>query len=70
MGCRVVSWPSGETANLRAYEAGYQAAHTGYQDLSQRYVEELEKRRIKLGSTVGVLAALGVGEVIGSRIHE
>src|SRR3990172_1434837 len=57
-----------EAANTKAYEAGYQAAYTGYQDLSQRYVAELKKPRIRLGSVIGLLGAAGVGLVIGRTI--
>ena len=57
-----------EAANARAYEAGYQAAYAGYQDLSQRYIAELEKPRIRLGSVIGLRGAAGVGVVIGSTI--
>lgn len=59
-----------EAANARAYQAGYQAAYAGYRDLSRRYVAELKKPRIKLGSAIGLLGAAGVGVVIGRTIRE
>jgi hypothetical protein len=52
-------------ANAEAYAAGYQAAYAGYQDLTQRYVAELQKPRIRLGSVIGLLGAVGVGVVVG-----
>ena len=54
-----------QTAATRAYETGFQAAHAGYQDLSGRYVAELRKPRIRLGSTLGLLGATGAGILIG-----
>ncbi|HLB38086.1 MAG TPA: hypothetical protein VJL31_16055 [Gemmatimonadales bacterium] len=54
-----------EVAKRLAYEAGYQAAYAGYQDLSRRHVAELRKPRIKLASAVGVLGAMAVGVVVG-----
>jgi hypothetical protein len=58
--------PSGlEAANARAYQAGYQAAYAGYQDLSERYIAELKKPRIGLGSVIGLIGAAGVGVLVG-----
>jgi hypothetical protein len=54
-----------ERANALAYQAGYQAAYVGYQDLSSRYVAELNKPRIRLPSLVGFVGAVGVGFVVG-----
>ena len=54
-----------QTAATRAYETGFQAAHAGYQDLSGRYVAQLRKPRIRLGSTLGLLGATGAGILIG-----
>ena len=54
-----------EAAKAAAYQAGYQAAYVGYQDLSTRYVAELQKPRIELPSLVGLLGAVGVGFVVG-----
>ena len=59
-----------EAANLRAYEADYQAAYTGYRDLSQRYVAELKKPGISLGRTIGLVAAVGAGVVLARALHE
>jgi hypothetical protein len=58
-----------QAATTRAYEAGYQAAYTGYQELSNRHVAELERPRIRLGSTLGLLAAAGAGVVIGRAVR-
>jgi hypothetical protein len=55
-------------ANAHAYELGYQAAYSGYQDLSDRYVAELKKPRLKLPSAIGLLGAAGVGLVVGRAI--
>jgi uncharacterized protein YlxW (UPF0749 family) len=57
-----------EAANAHAYRTGYQAAYAGYQDLTQRYVAELKKPRIRLASAVGLLGAVGAGLVIGRAI--
>jgi ABC-type enterochelin transport system substrate-binding protein len=54
-----------EAANAAAYATGYDAAHAGYQDLSDRYVAELRKPRFKLPSLVGFVGAVGVGFVVG-----
>ncbi len=45
-----------------------QAAYAGYQDLSQRYIAELKKPRIRLGSVIGLIGAAGIGVVIGRSI--
>jgi hypothetical protein len=55
-------------ANAEAYQTGYRTAYMGYQDLSRRYVAELKKPRIRLGSALGILGAAGVGVVIGRTI--
>ncbi len=57
-----------EAANSSAYEAGYEAAYAGYQELSERYIAELKKPRIRLGSVIGLLGAVGVGVVVGRSI--
>ncbi len=48
--------------------AGYQAAYAGYQELSERYIAELKKPRITLGSVIGLIGAAGIGVVIGRSI--
>ncbi len=55
-------------ANAGAYQAGYQAAYAGYQDLTQCYVAELRKPRIRLPSAIALLGAVGVGVVVGRSI--
>jgi hypothetical protein len=57
-----------EAANAAAYEGGYRAAYADYQDLSRRYVAELKKPRIGLGSAIGILGAAALGVVIGRTI--
>jgi hypothetical protein len=58
--------PSGlEAANASAYEAGYQAAYAGYRDLSERYIAELNKPRIRLPSAIARLGAAGIGVLVG-----
>ena len=52
-------------APAAAYQAGYQVAYTRYRDLSQRYVAELRKPRISLGSTARMPFVGGVGVLIG-----
>jgi hypothetical protein len=55
-------------ANLAAYATGYDAASASYQDLSRRYIAELNKPRIRLPSLVGLVGAAGIGLVIGRTI--
>jgi hypothetical protein len=55
-------------ATAEAYQSGYQAAYAGYQDPSRRYVTELRKPRIRLGSALGLLGAAGVGVVVGRAL--
>lgn len=52
-------------ANADAYHTGYDAAFAQSQDLSKRYVAELRKPRIRLGSALGMLGAAGAGLVLG-----
>jgi hypothetical protein len=56
-------------ANADAYQAGYRVAYASYQDLSRRYVAELEKPRIKFGSTLRIVLAAGAGVVIGRAVR-
>jgi hypothetical protein len=58
-----------ERASRVAYAAGYQAAVAAHQDLSSRYVAELRKPRVTLGRTVGLLAAVGAGFVLGAVVR-
>lgn len=58
------------TANARAYRAGYDAAYAGYRDVSGRYVAELQKPRLSLGRSIGLIAAAGAGFILGRAIHE
>jgi len=57
-------------ATAAAYEMGYQTAYAGYQDLSNRYVAELKKPRLRLPSALGLLGAAGVGLVVGRVFDE
>jgi hypothetical protein len=60
-----------EEANRQAYEAGYQTAFTSHQDLTARYVAELKKPRLSLGSTLGLcLGAAGAGALVGILVQE
>ena len=43
-------------------------AHTIGYDLSERYIAELKKPRIRLGPVIGLLGAAGIGVVLGSTI--
>ncbi len=52
-------------ANAAAYATGYGTAYTSYQDLSRRYIAELNKPHIRLPSIVGFVATAGVGFVVG-----
>ena len=52
-------------ATAAAYATGYGTAYASYQDLSRRYIAELNKPRIKLPAIVGLVGAVGVGFVVG-----
>jgi len=56
-------------ANGEAYQAGYDAAYAGYQDITRRYVAELKKPRIDFPAPIGLLGAAAVGFVIGTVIR-
>ena len=58
-----------EVAKRLAYEAGYQAAFTSYQDLAKRHIAELRKPQIRLASTVWMLGAAGAGLLIGRLVR-
>ena len=58
-----------EAANAAAYATGYDAASASYQDLSRRYIAELQKPRIRLPSIVGLVGAAGVELVVGRVIR-
>ena len=58
-----------ERANRLAYETGYREAYAGYEDLSRRYVAELRKPRVTLGRTIGLVAAVGAGVVLGAVVR-
>src|SRR5207237_1301582 len=45
-----------QAANADAYRAGYQAAYSGNQEVSKKYVAELGKPRITFGSTLRFVA--------------
>jgi hypothetical protein len=57
-----------ETA-AAAYEAGYQTAYAGYQDLSRRYIAELNKPRVRLPSVIRIVGAADLGVVIGMTMR-
>jgi hypothetical protein len=56
------------SANARAYAAGYEAAYTGYQDLSRRYVAELRRPRITVGRSIQLVAAVGAGFLLAQAV--
>ena len=51
-----------QAANTAAYATGYDAAYASHQDLTRRYIAELNKPRIRLPTIVGFV---GVGFVVG-----
>jgi hypothetical protein len=57
-----------ERANRVAYETGYRAASASVDDLSRRYAAELRKPRFTLGRTIGLVAAVGAGVVLGRAL--
>jgi len=52
-------------ANAAAYATGYGTAYASHQDLTRRYVAELNRPRIRLPTIVGFVGAVGVGFVVG-----
>jgi len=60
-------WRAGETPNgtPRRAATAYDAATVSFQDLTRRYIAELEKPRIRLPSLVGFVGAVGGGVVVG-----
>jgi uncharacterized small protein (DUF1192 family) len=59
-----------EADNARAYEAGYHEAYAAHQQLTARYVAELKKPRITLGRSIELIAAAGVGFLLGEAIRD
>lgn len=57
-----------ESAKAQAFEAGYRAAFSSYQDVSRRYLGELRKPRITLGRSIELLAAVGAGFLIARAV--
>ena len=62
--------PVFETPAAEGYRAGSQAAHAGCRDLSARYVAELGRPTITLGSSISQIAAAGAGFLRAGAIHE
>ena len=64
--------PSACAEKLRAGEVDValipSVEYASYQDLSRRYIAELNKPRIRLPSIVGFVGAVGVGIVVGRVI--
>jgi uncharacterized protein YhaN len=58
-----------EHASRLAYDAGYRAAYAAHQDLTQRRVTELRTPRVTFGRTVGLVAAVGAGVLLGVVIR-
>ena len=50
------------------YATGYGAADASHQDLTRRYIAELNKPRIRLPAIVGFVGAVGMGLVVGRVI--
>ena len=54
-----------------AVDSGYGEAFASYQELSDRYITELRKPRVSLGTTVGFcLGAAGAGLIVGALIND
>jgi hypothetical protein len=54
-----------------SYATGYGTAYSSYQDLSRRYIAQLNRPRIRLPAIVGfvgAVGAVGVGLVVGRVI--
>lgn len=59
-----------ELEKSRAFQAGYHEAYRSYQNQTQRYLAQLKKPRLSLGSTLGLcLGAAGVGVLVGSVVQ-
>jgi uncharacterized small protein (DUF1192 family) len=57
-------------SNTFALQTGYDNAASEYREMSTRYMTELRKPRLSLGSTVGLcLGAAGAGVVIGTLVR-
>jgi hypothetical protein len=52
-----------------AYQAGYESAYDSYGAVSTRYIAELEKPRIRLGSALGFILGAGAGIIVGELIQ-
>ncbi len=57
-------------ANAQAYRAGYESAYSSYQEISKRYVAELKKPRLGVGSRLSLILAAGAGMVVGGAIRD
>lgn len=58
-----------EAAEALAYRAGYQSAYDSYGALSDRYVAELQKPRIRVGSALGFILGAGTGMIAAELIR-
>ncbi len=69
-------WRADKTADgtphhvAAAYATGYGTAYASHQDLTRRYIAELNKPRITLGRSIGLIAAIGAGFVLGAVVHD
>ncbi len=58
------------TGKPRHVATAYGAAYASHQDLTRRYIAELNKPRITLGRSIGLIAAIGAGFVLGAVVHD
>ncbi len=60
-----------ERQKFLAVDSGYGEAFASYQELSDRYITELSKPSVSLGTTVGFcLGAAGAGLIVGALIND
>ena len=60
-----------ERQKFLAVDSGYSEAFASYQELSDRYITELSKPRVSLGTAVGFcLGAIGAGLIVGALIND
>ncbi len=58
-------WRADKTACGGPRHVATAAAYASHQDLTRRYIAELNRPRIKLPTIVGFVGAVGVGLVVG-----
>ncbi len=63
-------WRADKTKDDKPRHVANVAAYASHQDLTRRYIAELNKPRITLGRSIGLIAAIGAGFVLGAVVHD